>query len=201
MNIKKRLRTDRFVFASLLLLFIIGGGTRLNGSHQPVKIELDNRLQIIYQQDLASEMTVVKLFFRGGQSAEPASKRGLAFLTTRLCTELQTRGMIREMVELGSAIHVNSEGDFSSIQVKSLSENLDKTLEILVNNIRDPLLSSIRINNIKRFMKHVQKNESDTVQRLFIVTSLSHFFGNTGYGGSNMGTEVSLKGIKKKDIK
>lgn len=166
------------------------------------KIQIDDFLSFIFHRDTSSEMTVFRIFINGGKKAEPEHRKGLAFLTTRLSSEIPVQTNVRKLMTLGSSFSTAVEGDFSIITVTCLSEHLEDTLKILAEVLRKPLFSALRIDHIKRFMKYQQKNEEDNPLQLIEREYFNAFFGNAGYGGSIFGTAEpdSLKKIKKKDI-
>ncbi len=166
----------------------------------PEKVHIDNNLSFIFHRDNSSEITILRIFMRGGKKAEPETKGGLAFLTTRLCVEIPNQSDVRKLMDLGSSLFTMVEGDYSIITVKCLSENLADTLKILTQVLRKPLFSTLRINLIKKHMSHRQKSEEDDSDQLMKREYFNVFFGNSGYGGSIFGDSESLKRIKKKDI-
>jgi len=181
--------------------------------HQPEKIQLkvnnddNNYLSFIFQQDPSSEITVIQILIKGGKRAAPVSQRGLAVITTRLSVEMTTATSVRELMHLGSTFLYHVEGDYSTITVKSLSENLEETLAIITKVIKKPLFSGLRIRNIKKFMEHRKKREEDSPEQLMELTCFKAFFAGTGkndrdhgYAGSIFGDPDSRKKIKKKDI-
>ncbi|MCK4942370.1 MAG: hypothetical protein KAS65_02280, partial [Candidatus Aminicenantes bacterium] len=52
------------------------------------KLQLENGIGLIVDQDPSSRTTVIQILIKGGKQAEPALKNGLAYLTTRLSIEL-----------------------------------------------------------------------------------------------------------------
>jgi len=168
--------------------------------HMPEKVHIDNNLSFIFHRDDSSEITILRIFIKGGKKAEPENKKGLAFLTTRLCVEIPDQSNVRKLMDLGSSFFTRVEGDYSIITVKCLSENLADTLKILTQILRKPLFSNLRINFIKKHMRHRQKSEEDDSDQLMEREYFNVFFGNSGYGGSIFGDSESLKRIKKKDI-
>jgi zinc protease len=170
------------------------------GINRPEKISIGDRLSIIYQQDTASEITVVRVFINGGKKAELPGQGGLAFLTTRLCVEVPDRSKVKKMMDLGSSFSTSVEGDHSVITVECLSENLEDTLKILTEILRKPLFSALRISHIKKNMEYRRKLEEDNSWELMRREYFNLFFGNNGYGGSIFGDKDSLKKIKKKDV-
>jgi predicted Zn-dependent peptidase len=168
--------------------------------HAPGKVHIDNNLSFVFHRDISSEITILRIFIRGGKKAEPENKKGLAFLTTRLCVEIPNQSGVRKLMDLGSSFFTRVEGDYSIITVKCLSGKLVDTLHILAPILRKPLISTLRINHIKKYMRHRQKSEEDDSDQLMEREYFNLFFGNSGYGGSIFGDSESLKQIKKKDI-
>jgi len=169
--------------------------------NQPEKKILSNGLTLIYQKDLSSAITVFQILIKGGKGSEPEGKDGLAYLTTRLAIEIPDRGKLQDLMSQASSVSWMSKGDYSLINIRSLSENLDKTLKITTQIMLNPLFSGLRIERIKKLMNHQRKRQEDDPINVGHNDCLEKFFTKTGYGGSVLGSEESLKAIKKKDIK
>jgi predicted Zn-dependent peptidase len=168
---------------------------------QTQKKPLENGLTLIYQKDASSAITVIQILIGGGMKADPEDKQGLAYLTTRLVLEIPDDITAQNMMSQASQVYLMCLGDYSLINVTSLSENLDETLKTVSEIIRDPLFSAIRIDHIKKQMGYRKKMQEDDAINVGRNAALERFFAGTGYGGSVLGSEKSLKSIKKKDIK
>ena len=162
---------------------------------------LSNGLRLIYQKDDSSATTVLQVLVRGGKGAEPEGKDGLAFLTTRLALEIPDRGKIQEMMIQASHTFMTSHGDYSLIHISCLSEHLEETLKITTAIILKPLFSGLRIDSVKKQMTYKRKRQEDDSINVGHNAVLEELFANTSYAGSVLGSEESLKAIKKKDIK
>ncbi|MCP5102066.1 MAG: insulinase family protein, partial [bacterium] len=171
--------------------------------NRPEKIQVSDKLSFIFHRDTSSSLTVLRIFINGGKKAEPGDRQGLSFITTRLCIEIPNRANVKKLMEMGGAFSANVEGDFSLISVKCLSADLEGALKILTGILQNPLISTLRISHIKRFMKHQQKNEEDKAELLMTREYYNAFFKAGGYGGSIFGTAEpdSIKAIKKKNIR
>ena len=166
----------------------------------PQKKVLENGLTVIWQKDESSAVTVVQIFIKGGQRAEPDGKQGLSYLTTRLTLEIPDQGKIQDLMGQSSRFFMSSKGDFSIVDLECLSPNLEDALKVITAIMLDPLFSGIRIDTIKKFMLHKGKAEEDDSVICGHKAALNAFFGNAGYGGSVYGNEQTLKAIKNKDI-
>lgn len=166
--------------------------------NQPEKVVINDHLSFLYQQDLSSEISVIHILVRGGKRAVPIARRGLSFITTGLAVEVPTLDDVRQLTQLGTAHFYHVEGDYVTISIRSLSENLKKTLKIISRVINKPLFSGLRISNVKRYMEHRQKAENDSPEKLMELTYYNTFF--PSYAGSIYGDSDSIKNIKRKDI-
>lgn len=185
------------VLSVLLVLSVLSANLE---AREAERVEAGDGLTFIYHRDTSSEITILRFFINGGKKAVSPEQRGLAFMTTRLCTEAPSNKDIRELMDLGSSFRVSAEGDFTTITLQCLSENLDKTLKLLARIMEKPLFSGLRIAHVKDIMESRQKGEEDNAVQMVLRESYNVLFGGTGYGGSPMGTEDTLKSIKKKHI-
>ena len=186
----------------LIILFPVHSGQDNAQAQTPInKKKLENGLTLIYQKDASSAVTVVQVLIRGGQQADPYNKQGLAYLTTRLVLEIPDEKKAQNMMSQASRIYMTCYGDYSIINITSLSENLDETLDITSHIILNPLYSGLRIDLIKKQMEYRKKAQEDDAILVGHYAVLKKFFAGLGYGGSVFGSEKSLKAIKKKDIK
>jgi zinc protease len=166
--------------------------------HQPEKVVINDHFSIIYQQDVSSEITVVHILVKGGKRAVPASQRGLSFITTGLAVEMPDIDEVRQLIQMATAHYYHVHGDYVTISIRSLTENLEKSLKIIARALKKPLFSGLRISNVKRYLKHRQKAEEDSPEQLMELTFFNTLF--TSHAGSIYGDLESLKKIKRKDI-
>lgn len=188
-----------FLFSSLFISFSDQEASLAKTQTQ--KKTLENGLTLIYQKDASSAITVIQILIGGGMKADPEDKQGLAYLTTRLALEIPDDITAQNMMSQASQVYLMCLGDYSLINITSLSENLEETLKTVSQIILDPLFSSIRIDSIKKQMDYRKKMQEDDAINVGRNAALERFFAGTGYGGSVLGSEKSLKAIKRKDIK
>ncbi len=169
--------------------------------NQPEKKILSNGLTLIYQKDLSSAITVFQILIKGGKGAEPEGQDGLAYLTTRLAIEIPDRGKVQDLMTQASRTSMMSFGDYSLINIKCLSEHLEETFEIITKIMLKPLFSGLRIGSVKKQMIYQRKRQEDNAINVGHNALLEELFAKTSYAESVLGSEESLKAIKKNDIK
>jgi len=179
-----------------LALFALFGEPGLSAQ----KKVLDNGLTVIIERDVSSATTTLQILIKGGMRAEPADKRGLAFLTTRLSVEIPDSGKAQELIGLATRFLITSQGDSSLINIECLSANLEPSLKVLSKIFLDPLFSGLRIDAVRKHMEHQGMVEEDDSVRLGHLAGLRAFFSGSGYGGSTYGDKASLEAIKNKDV-
>lgn len=168
--------------------------------NEPEKKILENGLTLIYQQDKSSPLTVLQIAIKGGKGAEPLEKSGLAHLTTRMALEIPDVGKVQDLMAQSSIVYMMGKGDYSQVNINCLSENLESTLKLVSEIMLKPLLSGIRIDWNKERMRDQRKAEGDDLFRAGHNALVEKLFAGASYGGSSLGSEESLKAIKKKDI-
>jgi predicted Zn-dependent peptidase len=166
--------------------------------NQPEKVVVNDHLSFLYQQDLSSKITVIHILVNGGKRAVPVSQRGLSFITTGLAVEMPDIDEVRQLMQSATVHYYHVHSDYVTISIRSLTENLEKTLKIIARVLRKPLFSGLRISNVKRYLKHRQKAEEDSPELLMELTFFKSLF--TSYAGSVYGDPESLKKIKRKNI-
>jgi zinc protease len=166
--------------------------------NQPEKVVVNDHLSFIYQQDESSKITVIHILVKGGKRAVPVSQRGLSFITTGLAVEMPDIEEVRQLTQMAASHYYHVHGDYVTISIRCLTENLENTLKTIAGVLRKPLFSGLRISNVKRYLKHRQKGEEDSPAQLMELTFFNSLF--TSYAGSIYGNPESLKKIKKKDI-
>lgn len=182
-----------------LVLLVLGAATwAAAAARPPVKRTLANGLTLVYQKDASSPLTVLSLLIKGGQMAEPEGSAGLAFLTTRLLLEIPDSQSARNLMRQSSTAGMTCRGDFSLVNLECLSGNFEDLLRTMAEPLLHPLISSVRVDNIKQSMLHQRNILDDDAVQAGHAAQARAFFGNSGYGASVYGGEETLKTLKGK---
>ncbi len=195
----------KFITSMILYLFILSPIISVQATslrkNLPEKKILSNGLTLIYQKDLSSAITVFQILIKGGKGAEPEGLDGLAYLTTRLAIEIPDRGKVQDLMTKASRTSMMSFGDYSLININCLSEHMEETFKITAKIMLKPLFSGLRIGSVKKQMIYQRKRQEDDPINVGHNALLEELFAKTSYADSVLGSEESLKAIKKKDIK
>ncbi|MCP4154167.1 MAG: insulinase family protein, partial [bacterium] len=195
-----------FAITSILLIFLYSPVLSMEKDqrlwkYSPVKDWLDDDLSFIYHRDRASSFTVVRIFIKGGRRAEPEGLKGLAYLTSRICTQFPEYRDVQHLSILGSSIYSTAEDDYTVITITALSEYTDTTLDLVVDFIRKPLISGKRLKQLREGMAHIRKEEADEPDAWVKVKYADIFYPGTAYSSSSYGDAASMKRIKAKHVK
>jgi len=189
----------KYILLILLFMFVCLPPGLLG---QPVaeKMDLENGMHLIYENNTSSRITVVQMFIPGGKRVEPDGKAGVAYLTTRLTLEIPDQDKIQDMMDQATRLYMACRNDYTLITIACLSENLEDTLKLTSQIIRKPLFSGLRIDRIKKQMDRRRAIETDEAANTAHFAFTDIFFNSTPYVGPVYGSEKSVKAIKKRDI-
>jgi predicted Zn-dependent peptidase len=180
------------------ILIILMASVPLNAEIK--KTVLKNNATLITDADSSSRTTIIQICIKGGKGAEPLSKAGLAYLTTRLCIDLPDSQKRKQILEMASKFESRITTHFCLITISCLSEHTADTLEIFSDVFSNPLISALRINRFKNHMEYLQKSEKDRDLEQVLQTLRAQFFKSPEFHGSVFGSPESLKQIKRDDI-
>jgi|GEM_PF-3353654 len=184
-----------------LLLMLSAGGLLFPNGIQPLRWQLSNGIEVIYARHPRPGNTIINLFLRGGQRLEPPGKEGLAYLTTRLLNELHSSEQIRELRELGGRFRLNSFWEFSVLSAATLSRNLEPSMAIFADLLRNPIFSSTRLDFIRRNTRGLRIRQLDDPRQQIALSFKEALCGRPAGTGSILGTEEGLQNIRLRDLK
>src|SRR5690606_5337959 len=154
-----------------------------------------------------NEIPVVKLLlkFKGGQITDPANKQGLANLFATMMSEDTKNFTAEEMSlaleQLGSSIRFSTGTNEIMVQVRSLSKNLDKTLQLLEEKLLHPKFTQEDFDRNKKRTTELVKNALNRPAYVASTVFSGLIYGqNHPLGWVTSGTEESLPNIELADI-
>lgn len=130
---------------------------------KPQEAVLTNGLRVSLLEDHKLPTFSMQMYFNGGGLADPADKRGVAMVTASLLREGTKQRSSREIAEqlatLGASLSSSagpSSGE-SVVSVGGLSDNVDSTLAIASDVIRNPLFPATELDKFRaRFLAQLQ---------------------------------------------
>ena len=130
---------------------------------KPQEAVLSNGMRVSLLEDHKLPTISMQVWFNGGGLADPPQKRGLAMVTSSLLREGTKQRSSREIAEQlatqGATLFASagpSSGE-SSVMVTGLSDNIDQTLELASDVIRNPSFPSTELHKYRaRFLSQLK---------------------------------------------
>lgn len=167
--------------------------------------EMNNQVSFITTHSDELPVTNIIMNFKGGAFKDEANKEGTAALFTAMMQE-DTKNMSTEEIEnqlkkLGSSISFSAGDDKISVRVRSLTKNLDATLNLLKERLLNPQFNQ---DDFDRNKKRTVENIKNSLNRPNYVASLvynSMLYGKDNpLGKPTSGTEESVENIQLADM-
>lgn len=150
--------------------------------------------------------TTIRLRIPAGQTREPISKLGLASLTAAMMDEATTKStaedLSNELEKLGSSVSFSSSDQYSTLSIRTLTKNLDETLDIAIEKLTSPKFDSADFDRLQNQqiegLKLSQKDAPTIASEVF--SKLAFGIDNSfAYGGA--GTIDSVQALTVDDVK
>jgi len=163
-------------------------------------------INVLGAQNTEVPTTTLQLRIKSAQNADPIEKVGLASLTSSIMNEATTEHsaeeLSNELDKLGSTVSFNSGDTYTTMYVRTLTENLDATLAIALEKLTKP----------KFAMDDFDRDKANTIQSIRASkkqasATASNLFNELMYGKDNptayasTGTEETVEAISLDDVK
>lgn len=170
------------------------------------RAELGNGIKIMGAiNDEAPTMTI-SLRIPAGQKMDPIDKIGLARLTAAMMNETTNSSsneqLSNRLQKLGSSVNFSSSGDYTVLNIRTLTANLDETLDIAAEKLFEPKFDPADFNRVKaqtlQGIKSAKKNASTTATNVFrkLVYGQDNAFAWPGLGVTETVSEISLQDVQ-----
>jgi len=172
------------------------------------RVEEENGLKIIGMKSEEIPTVSVQITINGGHKLEALdpSKSGLAVLTASMLNEstknYTAQEIAVELEKLGSRIGVHAGATSTSINMRSLTKNLDATLKLLEEKLFNPKFSEDDFSKVKK-----QQLEGVKAQQKQPVTIADNVYSRLLYGDKHImsvpssGIEETVNKISLDDVK
>lgn len=168
--------------------------------------ELANGVEILGAANSETPTTAISLRIEAGERSDPLDKLGLASLTAEMLGE-STRNSTNEelsnrLAKLGSSVSVNSGARYSTVGVRSLTENLDDTLAIAKERLLEPAFKQEDFDRLKeQRLQAIEQRKTQASATAGTVFSLLLFGQDNPSAHSGLGTKETVEAITLDDVK
>jgi len=127
---------------------------------------LGNGIEVLGAVNTETPTTAIRIQFEAGQRMESLDKLGLAALTAAMlneATESSTNEELANRLEkLGSSISFSAGSRFTTITIRSLSENLAETMAIVAERLFSPAFAEEDFNRLKaQTLQNIEQSKTD----------------------------------------
>lgn len=167
---------------------------------------LENGIRVLGAVNSETPTTTISLRIKAGQSHEPIDKLGLASLTADMVNEATQKSSAEDLSnrldKLGSSVYMSSGDNFSSLYIRTLTENLGETLGIARERLFEPKFEAEDFERIKE--QTLQNIKASKKQASGVATEV---FNRKLYGDTNAfaylssGTEETVENLTLEDVK
>jgi len=106
------------------------------------RTELTNRIKVLGAVNAETPTTTINLSLKAGQVNESLDKLGLAALTAAMLNEATTKSSAEDLSnrldKIGSSVSVSSADNSTTLSIRTLTKNLDETIEIAAEKLFHP---------------------------------------------------------------
>ena len=167
---------------------------------------LDSGLRVVLVERHALTVVSVQLQLRGGASAHPVEKAGLAAFTADMIDEgTRTRGALEvaEAVEQLGATLVSTAGyDASSLRLSALRPRLPEALEIMADVVMNPSFPDAELERVRneRMARVLQRADQPAALADDAFAAVLYGDGHP-YGAPLLGTRATLSALTIDDVR
>lgn len=166
---------------------------------------IDNNIKVIGAKTNEIPTVTILLSFKGGKITDLPNKSGTSGLFAAMMNEdtknYSAEDFNKALEQLGSSINVSTGDDDITVQVSTLTKNLDKTLALLEERILRPQFNE---DDFARNKKRTTENVKNALNRPAYVASVVYnalLLGpDNPLGRTADGTEVTIANIQLEDV-
>lgn len=150
--------------------------------------------------------TTIRLTIPAGQTRESVKQLGLAQLTASMMSEAtkshSAEELSNELNKLGSSVNFSSGDQFATVNIRTLTKNLDKTLEIALEKLTEPKFTQDDFDRVQKQsiegIKSAKKNARTTATNAFTEIL---YGSNNSFAHANSGSVESVTALTLDDVK
>jgi zinc protease len=170
------------------------------------RAELDNGIEVLGAVNAETPTAAIQLRIESGQRNESLDKLGLAALTAAMLNESTTERpneeLSNELQKLGSSVQFRGGNDDTTLTIRSLTENLDATLDIAAERLLQPAFDEKDFARLKdQTLEGIRQSKTQPAAIAATVYQLLLFGKDNSFSYLNIGTEESVSGLTLDDVK
>ncbi|MEW5925055.1 MAG: pitrilysin family protein, partial [Candidatus Zixiibacteriota bacterium] len=169
--------------------------------------ELSNGMKLYLVENHKLPLVQVKLLINSGWAADPADRPGASSLTADLLNEgTKSRNAIQisdEIQDLGINLGTGSGWDNSSVDLNTLTKNLDPAIDLMADVILNPTFPEDELQRLKQHYLGQIQQESIQPFTVAYKSFLRELYGEDhpyGQPYTGTGTKESIEAISRDDI-
>ncbi|PKG97808.1 pitrilysin family protein [Paraglaciecola sp. MB-3u-78] len=149
--------------------------------------------------------TTIRLRVPAGQTRESVDKLGLASLTAAMLGEATKKStaedLSNQLQKLGSTVDFSADNKFTSINIRTLTKNLDETLAVAIEQLTQPKFDNADFIRLQKQqiegLKTAKKDAATTATEVF---NKLIFGSDNSFAYSNKGSIATLEKLSLKDV-
>lgn len=161
-------------------------------------------MKLISEIDQKTKLSMIKLYFSTGSSADPAGKEGLCALTIRALlwgTESKSQKELSFAIEkIGASISTGAGIDRSIVVLTVIEEKVDAALELLQEILLKPKFDESSISKLKDLMQGEIRAQMADPRYLSGRAMMAKVMKDSPYASPGEGTLESLKNLNVDDV-
>ncbi|MEZ5359375.1 MAG: pitrilysin family protein [Candidatus Zixiibacteriota bacterium] len=204
------MKMNRLYFSILTVcVFLIAGcssGPSVQvGADGYGRLTLSNGITLLVNHDESTSLSAGRVLIGGGVLTESAGNNGISNIMVKMLLKGNDKMSADEITEqlefLGASVYADCFRDYAALSFVSLTENFEKTLEIIAECIEHPTFPEDELEKLKAEidgqLKAANDDQSEAASKLFWNTA----YGDQGYGLYPDGSEASVSSISVADVR
>jgi len=170
------------------------------------KGKLSNGIAVLGAVNSETPTTTVNIRIKAGQAQETMDTLGVSSLTASMLDETTTESSVEELSnrldKLGSSVRINTGNDFTTVSIRSLTKNLNETVEIAAEKLLKPKFDPDDFNRVQantiQGIRAAKKDPSSVASEIF---NRQLFGDDNAFSYGNNGTEESVAKVTLDQVK
>lgn len=168
------------------------------------EVVLPNGVKLILREDPTTDVVALQAFVRTGLAAEPPGQEGIATLTQNLLLKgTTTRSedeLFEELENLGAQLDVGVLEDMVHLSLVTTGRTLERALPLYLDALLHPAFSQEAFARaVDEQLKELQAQQDDNFTVIYDNFKRA-LYGDHPYGRSTLGSEASLRALKREDV-